>query len=79
MKQAKNVASNSNDPSLQDSVIITAKNGAISSSQLVTCVKILSPTLDSLLCQEQLFEAGQNVVKAINNVVAACKVYYYLL
>ncbi|EDV28944.1 uncharacterized protein TRIADDRAFT_19795, partial [Trichoplax adhaerens] len=73
MKQAKNVASNSNDPSLQDTVIITAKNGAISSSQLVTCVKILSPTLDSLLCQEQLFDAGQNVIKAINNVVAACK------
>ena len=44
-------------PSLQ--VINASKDAAASSSQLVTCIKLLGPTMHSPLCQQQLMEAAK--------------------
>ena len=40
-------------------VINASKDAAASSSQLVTCIKLLGPTMASPLCQQQLMEAAK--------------------
>jgi len=40
-------------------------------SQLVTCVKIVSPTITSPECQEQVVEATKQVARSVDDVVGA--------
>lgn len=50
-------------------VINASKDAAASSSQLVTCIKLLGPTMHSPLCQQQLMEAAKGVAYAVEGLV----------
>ncbi|XP_051512517.1 talin-2-like [Myxocyprinus asiaticus] len=70
--KAKNVAQVSEDTVLQNSVIAAATQCALSTSQLVACAKVVSPTISSPVCQEQLIEAGKLVDRSVEVCVQAC-------
>ncbi|XP_062403935.1 talin-2 [Sardina pilchardus] len=70
--KAKNVAQVAEDPVLQNRVIAAATQCALSTSQLVACTKVVSPTISSPVCQEQLVEAGRLVERSVEGCVKAC-------
>uniref|UniRef100_A0A8C4IMW4 Talin 2a n=1 Tax=Dicentrarchus labrax TaxID=13489 RepID=A0A8C4IMW4_DICLA len=70
--KAKNVAQVAEDPVLQNRVIAAATQCALSTSQLVACAKVVSPTISSPVCQEQLIEAGKLVDRSVESCVQAC-------
>ncbi|XP_034437330.1 talin-2a isoform X1 [Hippoglossus hippoglossus] len=70
--KAKNVAQVSEDTVLQNRVIAAATQCALSTSQLVACAKVVSPTISSPVCQEQLIEAGKLVDRSVESCVQAC-------
>ncbi|XP_067390905.1 talin-2 isoform X2 [Emydura macquarii macquarii] len=71
--KAKNVAQVAEDLVLQNRVIAAATQCALSTSQLVACAKVVSPTISSPVCQEQLIEAGKLVDRSVENCVRACQ------
>ncbi|XP_072517267.1 talin-2a isoform X2 [Salminus brasiliensis] len=70
--KAKNVAQVSEDTVLQNQVIAAATQCALSTSQLVACAKVVSPTISSPVCQEQMIEAGKLVDRSVEGCVNAC-------
>ncbi|KAK2834487.1 hypothetical protein Q7C36_015188 [Tachysurus vachellii] len=70
--KAKNVAQVAEDTALQNRVITAATQCALSTSQLVACTKVVSPTISSPVCQEQLVEAGRLVERSVELCVKAC-------
>ncbi|KAG7468234.1 hypothetical protein MATL_G00140820 [Megalops atlanticus] len=70
--KAKNVAQVAEDTVLQNRVIAAATQCALSTSQLVACAKVVSPTISSPVCQEQLVEAGKLVDRSVEGCVKAC-------
>lgn len=70
--KAKNVAQVAEDTVLQNRVIAAATQCALSTSQLVACAKVVSPTISSPVCQEQLVEAGKLVDRSVESCVQAC-------
>ncbi|KAI1904474.1 hypothetical protein AGOR_G00006010, partial [Albula goreensis] len=70
--KAKNVAQVAEDAVLQNRVIAAATQCALSTSQLVACAKVVSPTISSPVCQEQLVEAGKLVDRSVEGCVKAC-------
>lgn len=70
--KAKNVAQASEDSVMQNRVIAAATQCALSTSQLVACAKVVSPTISSPVCQEQLIEAGKLVDRSVEGCVKAC-------
>ncbi|XP_057693602.1 talin-2 isoform X2 [Corythoichthys intestinalis] len=71
--KAKNVAQVAEDTILQNRVIAAATQCALSTSQLVACTKVVSPTISSPVCQEQLVEAGKLVDRSVETCVRACR------
>ncbi|KAM9377709.1 LOW QUALITY PROTEIN: talin-2 [Pholidichthys leucotaenia] len=71
--KAKNVAQVAEDTILQNRVIAAATQCALSTSQLVACTKVVSPTISSPLCQEQLVEAGKLVDRSVETCVKSCR------
>lgn len=71
--KAKNVAQVTEDAVLQNRVIAAATQCALSTSQLVACAKVVSPTISSPVCQEQLIEAGKLVDRSVENCLRACQ------
>ncbi|XP_029697422.1 talin-2 isoform X1 [Takifugu rubripes] len=71
--KAKNVAQVAEDTVLQNRVIAAATQCALSTSQLVACTKVVSPTISSPVCQEQLVEAGKLVDRSVETCVKACR------
>ncbi|XP_078388745.1 talin-2 isoform X2 [Cetorhinus maximus] len=71
--KAKNVAQVAEDTVLQNGVITAATQCALSTSQLVACAKVVSPTISSPVCQEQLVEAGKLVDRSVEGCVKACQ------
>nr|XP_023673412.1 talin-2 [Paramormyrops kingsleyae] len=71
--KAKNVAQVAEDTVLQNRVIAAATQCALSTSQLVACAKVVSPTISSPVCQEQLVEAGRLVERSVEGCVQACR------
>uniref|UniRef100_A0A674KCH7 Talin 2 n=1 Tax=Terrapene triunguis TaxID=2587831 RepID=A0A674KCH7_9SAUR len=71
--KTKNVAQVAEDTVLQNRVIAAATQCALSTSQLVACAKVVSPTISSPVCQEQLIEAGKLVDRSVENCVRACQ------
>uniref|UniRef100_A0A4W3HCC8 Talin 2b n=1 Tax=Callorhinchus milii TaxID=7868 RepID=A0A4W3HCC8_CALMI len=71
--KAKNVAQVAEDTVLQNHVIAAATQCALSTSQLVACAKVVSPTISSPVCQEQLVEAGKLVDRSVEGCVKACQ------
>ncbi|XP_072349209.1 LOW QUALITY PROTEIN: talin-2-like [Scyliorhinus torazame] len=71
--KAKNVAQVAEDTVLQNRVIAAATQCALSTSQLVACAKVVSPTISSPVCQEQLVEAGKLVDRSVEGCVKACQ------
>ncbi|CAG5958004.1 unnamed protein product [Menidia menidia] len=71
--KAKNVAQVAEDTMLQNRVIAAATQCALSTSQLVACTKVVSPTISSPVCQEQLVEAGKLVDRSVETCVKACR------
>uniref|UniRef100_H3CSI9 Talin 2 n=1 Tax=Tetraodon nigroviridis TaxID=99883 RepID=H3CSI9_TETNG len=71
--KAKNVAQVAEDTVLQNQVIAAATQCALSTSQLVACTKVVSPTISSPVCQEQLVEAGKLVDRSVETCVKACR------
>ncbi|KAG2471082.1 TLN2 protein, partial [Polypterus senegalus] len=71
--KAKNVAQVAEDTVLQNRVIAAATQCALSTSQLVACAKVVSPTISSPVCQEQLIEAGKLVDRSVEGCVKACQ------
>ncbi|KAM7003367.1 talin-2 isoform 2-T2 [Tautogolabrus adspersus] len=71
--KAKNVAQVAEDTVLQNRVIAAATQCALSTSQLVACTKVVSPTISSPVCQEQLVESGKLVDRSVETCVKACR------
>ena len=72
--KAKNIASKCSDTGSQNGVISAARDTAMTTSQLVACVKIVVPSISSHMCQEQVVEASKLVAKAVDDTEGACKV-----
>uniref|UniRef100_A0A6Q2XID9 Talin 2a n=1 Tax=Esox lucius TaxID=8010 RepID=A0A6Q2XID9_ESOLU len=70
--KAKNVAQMAEDTVLQNRVIAAATQCALSTSQLVACTKVVSPTISSPVCQDQLVESGKLVDRSVESCVKAC-------
>jgi DNA-binding ferritin-like protein len=59
----------------QNRIIGSATQCAVNASQLVTCTKIVAPTLmTSTECQEQLVDAAKEVAGYVDNVVQITEV-----
>ncbi|XP_048581539.1 talin-like isoform X2 [Nematostella vectensis] len=71
--KAKNVASQCPDTAQQNKVIGAAKDTAMTTSQLVACVKLVVPSITSQMCQEQVVESAKQVAKAVEDTEGACK------
>ena len=71
--KAKGVAEQSHNKLEQNAVIGSATQCALAASQLVAVTKVLSPTIDSPECQEQLVEVAKQVAKAVDDVVATAE------
>ncbi|KAA0703636.1 Talin-1 [Triplophysa tibetana] len=69
--KAKNVAQKTEDSTQQNRVIAAATQCALSTSQLVACTRVVAPTINSPVCQEQLIEAGKLVAKSVEGCVEA--------
>ena len=72
--KAKNIASQCPDTGVQNQVIGAAKDTAMSTSQLVACVKVLVPSVNSHMCRDQIVEAAKLVSKAVDGTEQYCKV-----
>ena len=46
---------------------------ALATQSLIACTKVLAPTIDSHLCQEQLIEACKMVAGAVEKIVLAAQ------
>lgn len=81
--QAKNVASSADDTAKQDNIINSAKHTAMTTSQLVACMKVLAPHILSPLCQDQMIEAAKLVASSVDGVNKSCmvsnQIIFYLL
>lgn len=72
---AKDVSTHCDNPSDQNKIIGSATQCAVSASQLVTCTKIVVPTLAwSVDCQEQVADAAKQVAGYVDSVVQAAQV-----
>ena len=74
--KAKAIASKCDDVSQQSQVIGSAKDTAMTTSQLVACTKVLAPSINSQLCKDQVVEAAKLVSKAVEGTEGACKVTF---
>lgn len=72
--KGKNVASQCPDTAQQANVIGAAKDTAMTTSQLVACVKLVVPTISSQMCQDQVVEAAKQVAKAVGDTEDSCQV-----
>lgn len=72
--KGKNIASQCPDTAQQAKVIGAAKDTAMTTSQLVACVKLVVPTISSQMCQDQVVEAAKQVAKAVRDTEDNCKV-----
>lgn len=66
--KAKGVASKCDNQPDQNSVISSATQCALSTSQLVACTKVVAPTIQNPSCQEQLAEAARQVARSVDHV-----------
>ena len=72
---AKEVANSCEGHPGQNRIIGTATQCAVAASQLVTCTKIVAPTLGSSPeCQEQVIDAAKQVAGHVDNVVQVAQV-----
>lgn len=72
---AKDVSTHCDNPTDQNRIIGSATQCAMSASQLVTCTKIVVPTLAwSADCQEQVADAAKQVAGHVDNVVQVAQV-----
>lgn len=67
--RAKTISAECEEPALQDKVIHSATQCAYATSQLVACARIVAPTIDSSVCQEQLTSAAKQVAHAVENLL----------
>ena len=72
--KAKNIASQCPDTATQNQVIGAAKDTAMTTSQLVACVKVVVPSINSHMCRDQVVEAAKLVSKAVDGTEQFCKV-----
>ncbi|CAF0836753.1 unnamed protein product, partial [Didymodactylos carnosus] len=70
--KAKDIASNVNEQQYVNDIISTATQCALATSQLVACTKVVSATISSPLCQEQLIESTRYVTRSIEAVLNSC-------
>jgi hypothetical protein len=70
---AKNIASGSADPSLQNAIINAAKTTALAASQLVTCTKVLATVIDKDICRDQLLDTVRIMASAVADLVSCCQ------
>ena len=68
------MAAKCEDQALQNQVIVSAKQTALATQALIACTKVLSPCVDSPLCQEQLIDACKLVAAAVEKIVMAAQV-----
>jgi len=72
---AKDVSAMCDGQAEQNRVIGSATQCAVAASQLVTCTKIVVPTLASSTdCQEQVVDAAKQVAGYVDNVVQIARV-----
>ena len=72
--KAKNVAGKCESAGDKNAVIGSATQCALATSQLVTCTKVVAPTIGNPECQEQLVEAAKQVAKSVEGVVDTSQV-----
>lgn len=72
--KAKGVAGQCENQTDQNSVIGSATQCALATSQLVACTKVVAPTIHNPSCQEQLVEAAKHVAKNVDSVADTAQV-----
>ena len=76
VNNAHMVALKCEDQFLQNKVVHAAKLTAIATQALIKCTtKVLAPTIDSQLCQEQLMEACKLVAAAVEKMAMVAQVF----
>jgi len=74
---AKNVSASCSSPQEQNSVIGSATQCAMATSQLIACSKVLASTVcNSVECQDQFSEAVKQVASFVDGVVNTAQVNY---
>jgi len=71
--KSKDVASTCQDKRLEESVIGSATQCALATSQMVASAKIVAPTIHDPSCQRQLLEACREVQRAVDGIQGACE------
>ena len=61
---------------MQNQVIMAAKELALTTQGLVACTKVLAPCVNKPVCEDQLLEACNHVLIAIEKILKACQVWY---
>lgn len=71
--KAKDVASTCHDDELKNSVIASATQCALATSQVVATAKIVEPTIHDPNCQRELIDACREVQRAVEGIQSACQ------
>uniref|UniRef100_F6WWU2 Talin-2 n=1 Tax=Ciona intestinalis TaxID=7719 RepID=F6WWU2_CIOIN len=72
--KGKTVASQSNDQQVQNQVIASATQCALSTSQLVACTKVVGPTISNPSCKEQLIDAAREVSQSVEGCLESTQI-----
>lgn len=70
--KTKDVASRCTEQNEKNRVIGAATQCALATSQLVSCAKVVAPTIHSTNCQKQVLEAGRDVSKTVDGILKVC-------
>ncbi|CAL4149306.1 unnamed protein product, partial [Meganyctiphanes norvegica] len=71
--KAKSVASNCKNQELQNMVLNSTTACDLVASQLVACIKVVTPTIDNPSCQSYLIETAKEFSQAVEGMVQVCK------
>ncbi|UXI17836.1 polycomb complex protein BMI-1 [Sarcoptes scabiei] len=73
VRKAKDVASRCDNQAAKNRVISAATQCALATSQLVSCAKVVAPTIQSPNCQKQIIDASKEVSKAVDGITRVCQ------
>ncbi|OQR67172.1 talin-2-like [Tropilaelaps mercedesae] len=73
IRKAKDVASQTLDQDLRNSIINAATQGGAATQRLVSSTKVLAPTIADVACQTELENAGRDVSRTVDNIVMVCQ------
>lgn len=71
--KAKAQVAQCEDQDLQNAIMDEAKACALATAQLCACARIMAPTIDNPICQNQMTDASKEVGRTVENILQQCQ------